>query len=527
MSLDSTHPNYANSQADWIQMRDLYKGQRAVKQKGTLYLPATKGMLLDGMGKGTRAGVVNIGQEAYDAYRTRASFPDYVKEAVESFVGLLHQKPPTIELPAVMEPLRERCTMYGEPLELLLRRINEEQLVTGRCGLLVDLPVTPDQSAPMPYIALYVGEAIRNWDDGEINEGESKLNLVILDESGFKRDAEFNWNPVTKYRVLMLGSTAPAPQQETDTVTTVDPTAAETYSVGVFVNDGNGAPEFVPSQMRPPVLRGKTLDAIPFVFVNTKDIVSIPDNPPLMGLGDLVLVIYRGEADYRQNLFLQGQDTFVITGDRKKPPEDQKDELRTGAGSLLELEQGGTAEYVGVNSSGLPEQRSALENDRKRAETKSGQLIDATSGDKESGAALNTRIGAQTATLNQIAWTGAAALEKALRYIATWLGANPDEVKVTPNTEFADFDMSGENLVKLMTARTMGAPLSMRSIHALMVDRGLTKLDFETEMDLVQEEDANNPRLKGTIEGGNPDDPNDPANPRNQPPKDNPEDGDE
>ncbi|MBD4208505.1 hypothetical protein GUH47_21445, partial [Xanthomonas citri pv. citri] len=48
-----------------------------------------------------------------------------------------------------------------------------------------------------------------------------------------------------------------------------------------------------------PTIRGKTLNRIPFVFINSKDIVARPDDPPLLGLVNLALAIYRGDADYR------------------------------------------------------------------------------------------------------------------------------------------------------------------------------------------------------------------------------------
>lgn len=519
MALESTHPLYQAQNEDWTQMRDLYKGERHIKAKGVTYLPPTQGMIIDGMGtEANPSGAKQkVGQKAYEAYKMRAVFPDFVKEAVEAYIGLLHQKPPTIELPAALEPMRERATLHGESLELLLRRINEEQLVTGRCGLLLDLPLNPDQANPVPYIALYIGEAIRNWDDGEIGEGLTNLNFVVLDESGYKRDADFEWSPVAKYRVLMMQ----VPAQEGDGEVDAEDAAAgnAVYMVGVFANEGGGPPQFVASDMKAPSFRGGELEEIPFTFVNSKDIVSGPDAPPLLGLGNLALAIYRGEADYRQNLFMQGQDTLVVIGSRKKPPEEEVGDapLRTGAGSVIELEAepGADAKYAGVTSEGLAEQRNSLENDRKRAETRSGQLISSgNNGDVESGEALKTRVAAQTATLNQLALTGAAALEAQLKIAAKWVGADPEQVKVTPNLEFADFEMTGENLVKLMTARSMGAPISKASIHALMVDQGLTKMDFETEQDIIEEENANDPLLQGlgTGEGGNPDDPNDPNN---------------
>jgi hypothetical protein len=483
MSLDSVHPDYLSKKDGWTVMRDVYRGEEAVKEKRTTYLPPSKGMLIDGMKAG------EIGLETYEAYLTRAVFPEYTTDAVQAYIGLLHQKPANIQLPQQMEFMREKATAQGESLLALLRRINEEQLVSGRVGLLLDMPapVANMSTSPQPYISMYIAESIRNWDEGKIEEGKPNLNLVVLDESGNRRNSDFGWEAITKYRVLKLGALA---ENEGE--------GGGTYMNGAFEAAGAGAtPVYVESDMTTPVMMGQSLNEIPFVFVNTKDITAEPDSPPLMGLARLCLAIYRGEADYRQNLFMQGQDTFVTIGDFKRPKRDlndisEKDDepIRTGAGSHVSLEQGGDAKYVGVNSQGLPEQRMALAADRNRAETRSGQLIRGKNGDAESGEALKTRVAAQTATLNQIAITGAAALEHMLRMCARWMGLDEKAVTVTPNLEFADFEMTGQNLMALMEARAMGAPLTKRSIHGLMVDQGLTKMDYESEVALYKVEIA-------------------------------------
>jgi hypothetical protein len=195
------------------------------------------------------------------------------------------------------------------------------------------------------------------------------------------------------------------------------------------------------------------------------------------GLAKLCLAIYRGEADYRQNLFMQGQDTLVRIGAQG----DEDDTVRTGAGARIDVPLGGDAKYIGVSSNGLPEQRQALENDYKRAVQKSGQLLDATSRAKESGDALRIRVAAQTATLPQIAMTGAAALERVLRSLAEWYGANPDDVKVTPNLNFTEADLNGQTLVQIMQSKGLGAPISEESIHEWMQDQGFTKQTYEEE----------------------------------------------
>lgn len=493
MALDTVHPLYSEYKDDWVTMRDLYKGERAIKAKGETYLPSTKGMKLDGMTHST-----DPGREAYDAYKLRAVFHDYVKDAVESFIGLMHQKPPNIKLPASMEPMREKCTLYGESMELLLRRMNEEQLVTGRVGIMLDLPTTVDPSNPMPQIAMYVAESIRNWNDGESEEGETRLNLVVLDESGYVCDSDFSWRYRTKYRVLLLGDVEKAEAEDSGAI----------YRQGVFGTD-SASSDFNEAGMMEPMIRGSTLQRVPFVFVNSKDIIARPDEPPLMGLGRLALAIYRGEADYRQNLFMQGQDTLVLIGATRRSADASQqsgEPLRTGAGSMIEVDQGGDAKYIGVESSGLSEQREALQNDQAQAEAKSGRLTNGNGNMTESGEALQTRIAAQTATLNQIALTAAGALERLLKIAAQWIGADPNEVKVDPNLDFTNQKMTGKDMVDIMSAKNMGLPLSRKSIHSLLVDRGVTKLDFVTEQEEIDEEEpAGLRRPVGTQAGGNPD----------------------
>jgi hypothetical protein len=485
MGLDAKHPEYIARREDWAMMRDFYAGERVVKSKTTNYLPATSGMTIDGMGR-TTGGKKNIGQEAYDAYLVRALFPDYVKEAVEAYIGLLHQKAPTIRLPKVLEPLRERATLFGESLEMLIRRINEEQLVSGRMGLFLDLPFGTTDPTVMPYIATYIAESAGNWDADELGEGPAKLTLVVLDESTNKRNINFDWVPWSKYRVLELYRSV----NEAG-----DPIGAPVYRFGVFTEEGNGTPAYVASEMKEALWKGTSLDQIPFVFVNSKDITPETDEPPIMGLARLCRAIYCGEADLRQNLFMQGQDTLVLAGERKKSADATIGDtsLRTGAGSMIEMEQGGTAQYVGVTANGLSEQRQTLQDDHQRAASRAGQLINTKANGVESGDALKTRVAAQTATLTLIALTSAAAVEAILKIAAKWAGADPEEVKVDPNLEFSDYDMTGDNLVKLMTARKEGAPISKESIHGLMADQGLTRMDFKTEMATIKKEDAEMP----------------------------------
>ena len=464
MSVSSTHPSYKNFLPDWDLLADTYAGERKIKEEGEIYLSPTSGQVADGMNTD------QPGRKAYEAYKMRARFPDIVKVAVDALTGVLHSKPPTIELPDSMEDMRERATLNGESLEVLLRRINEQQLTTGRVGLLLDVP---DGAAvgTTPYIAMYGAKEILNWDNGT-RDGLTlqNLNLVTLDESEYVRDSNFEWVWKNKYRVAVLGD----PDKN-------EPQGQGIYRVGVFHEN---SASFNENALVTPSMGGRTLDEIPFVFINSTDIVPQPNQPPLLGLGQLAIGIYRGEADYRQGLFMQGQDTLVVSG-----VNDPEQDFRTGANAAIVLPTGGAAEFIGVESAGLEEMRKALENDKSDAAQRGGQLLDSVSRQKESGDALRIRVTARTATLNQIAKTGAFGLETSLKQVAKWMGSNPDDVKVTANTDFVDDELPGKTLVEYMTAKSLGAPMSLQSVHKLMQDKGLTEFDFEEELGLIASEE--------------------------------------
>ena len=507
MGVDSKHPLYSEHEIDWLQMRDTYRGERVVKSAGFKYLPATSGMTDDGVANAQQAG-----SKAYDAYRKRARFPDLVREATEALLGVMHHKSAVIELPTKMEFLRADATTRNESLQMLLREINEEQLVTGRVGLLADVTDVGERK-DLPYIAAYKGEHLLNWDEGRSDGIEiQNLNFVSIDETEDERVSDFEWERQQKFRVLMLAA------NETDEAA-VDvaqgnqqggslgeapsnlPEGEGVYRMGVFRENNT---DFVPSKLITPAIMGRTLNKIPFVFVNTKDIAPEPDDPPLLGLSSLTLAIYRGEADYRQSLFMQGQDTLIVIGGV------DDDVHRVGAGASINLPVQGDAKFIGVDSQGLSEMRESLQNDYKRAGEKGGQLLDSVSGDQQSGEALRIRVAAKTATLNQMALAGAFALETLLKIIAEWMGLNVDEVVVVPNLDFADDRMSGKQLMELMSGKQIGAPLSLESIHLAMQERGMTDKSFQEEIAAIKkEEELELGGIGSTAEDGPEDDPDD------------------
>lgn len=458
MTIDTKHPLYSEQSADWQKLRDGYKGDRAYKERGFEYLPATASMIEDGAHNRNEPG-----WSIYCAYRKRARYPGVVRDAVEAMLGVMHNKPATIKLPEKLEYLRERATSKNETLQGLIMRINQEQMLMGRIGLLLDV-----DSVGVPYLATYDAEDCINWAPQADRDWPE---LVVIDESGNERiqGDPFKWEATNKYRVLTVQGG----------IAVVAVASKDTEAELVWV---------------PIAVKGTTLDRVPFVFINSKDIATDPDESPLLDLACLAETIYRGEADYRQALFMQGQDTLVIIGGRT----DKSDAVRIGAQGRIEVNPGGDAKYIGVSSTGLPEMRQSLAADYAQANQRATALLEATSRSAESGEALRVRVAARTASLNQVAMTGGFGLQEILRLAAILVKADPAEVIVEPNLDFVADKMPGSEVRDIAQARAMGAPLSEESFHEVLQERGLTSKSYEEEKALMEKEAAAAPDGAGS-----------------------------
>lgn len=445
VDVTATHPDYDEWLPSWTIMRHVVDGEEDVKNEGAVYLPEPTGFVgLD----------PDVRRNAYAAYKTRAQFPDILAPTIRGMVGVIHRKAADIVLPQALEPMRERATRDGLTLDSLHRRITREVLVTGRFGLLADMP----SSGGQPYLAGYTAEAIRNWGEDD----DRSLAFVMLDEKGYGYDTDqLTWEEVQRYRLLQRDE-------------------AGRYIVRRF--EGVDGIEVDPAA---PVRRGnQPLGRIPFVFIDTNDLTPEPDEVPLLGLARIALAIYRLDADYRQQLYMTGQEMLVYIGaDAENLPE------MVGAGVSITLPQGADAKVIGPQGTGIAAHRTAIQDDFAKAVRFGAQMMGERSADAESGEALRLRYANQTATLTTISLNVAAGLERALKYCAEWAGANPDEVAVTPNTDFVEARLSAPELTALVNGWMQGA-FSKQTLYENL-QRGeiaSRERDFDEERLLMEEE---------------------------------------
>ncbi len=503
-TLDQTHPQYDARIHQWYRCRDVLAGQDQVKARdgGRCYLPPTAGMILDGVNDGCES----LGTFNYQAYLKRAMFYGYYSEAVDLALGMLWNKPPVIEglKGTPLEYLQTKATHEGESLERLLYRINEAQISTGRIGILADMPAGDNFGQPKPYISMYNETSIRNWDAGFAGElATEAINLVVLDESGPRRTGTFQWKECTQYRVLALGA-----------VDSNEPVGV--YRQGVFTLDG-GTPVFNEEEMFTPAVVGRELNEIPFVFINANSTTSCPQDPPLLSLADLVLHLYRLQADYSAELHGQCSATLVTKAISKKAGDEKKPQ-RLGVGGHVDLGSNKEADafYLELSGKGLPELRQAVESAKQMARERSGEVVDQSSRGRESGNSLEQRISVRTATLHSISQHGAEGLQKLLHIMGRWLGMDETAVaaiKVKGNTVFASSHVSGSDFKMLCESKLLGgAIIPYESLHTYLVQNGFTELPFsdfvqqwESEKDLVkkvQEQIGAGELLKNPVESG-------------------------
>ena len=475
----SKHPDYEAAAIDWKVATDCYDGERVIKTAGSEYLPIPSGLVELGVGSDSAIASIDKrrqGQRLYDAYVRRAKFPDLVRQTTEALVGVMLREPWSVTLPTAMEYLYERATARSEQLEVLIARLLLRVLLYGRAGLLNDVTSGTDEV----YIADYDPRLILNWDDTLPGpEQKRMLRLVVLDESRneIQEGGTYSWELAQRYRVVKL-----------------DPTTNQ-YVVEVHTDAGT------PPERLSPELRGQALDYIPFTFVGAIDLTPQPDEIPVLALARIALTIYRTEADYRQALFMSGQDTLVLTGvsggqplqsvvdasGEQHIPQNQPKTL-VGAGAIIYLENPEQdAKYIGVSASGLSELRQAIDNDEKRAEQFGLALL--TSGSQaEAAETLKTRVGGRTATLTTIVKTVAAGLLQQLQWIAAWHGADPEEVEIEPNLEFGPSFLGATDLNGYIAAKMAGLPLSWKAIHLLAEQGGLTPFTLEQELEELDNE---------------------------------------
>jgi len=445
------NPEYEKMLPRWCKIEDSLEDEAQIKEKGTEYLPMPSGLL--SMDKDVREAV-------YSAYVNRSIWYAYPRTTIGALIGLITKKPTNFELPDALQPIEDNASIDSDSLEVVKNRVLENQLSYSRYGILLDIPEGAEGVDVIPQMLEYNALSILNWVTETI-KGKKTLVALVLNESGEEIKEGLKREDIIRFRICALAN------RESNSPVYYTYTTDED---GMKLFDIDQQP---PEDAVTPSIRNNTLDFIPFQIFNAISLEMETDIPVLMQLVDISFAIYRGEADYRHTLFMQGQGTPYAIG-----VDSSKDKIQIGAGALIEIsEPTAKVGFLEITGAGVDAQEKALTNLHKLANEQGVSLQEA--GASQSGEALGIRVGVKTASLTGIVRVNGKGFDNLLKWAADWMGLNSEEVKVAPNVDFAQSTKTTKELTDFIAGTEKGY-IRLEDLYAFQVKNDFTSsTDFE------------------------------------------------
>lgn len=446
----------------WQLVADCYAGEKAVKDKGELYLPNPS----------PANEPIEVKTKRYDDYKKRAVFYNTTRKTAKALAGMAFAKYPRFDLPSALDGIQNDVDGAGTDLTQHARRALTMLLLKGRGGLLADFPISQGGTKATtkhlkPAIKLYEPEQIINWRTQVIN-GQKKLSLVVIKESYVKSDDGFRAEYGEQLLVLRL----------TDGMATSQ----------LYRSSGTG---FVPHTEESPILdhAQKPFDTIPFSFIGADDNDETIDDAPLYDLAMLNLAHYRDSADYQEGNFIAGQPTLFITGVTN---EWYRDVLAPNGGVHLGSRVG---QILGVGTTAQLLQASpnnanfeAMRHKEEQMVAIGARLVSNTS--NKTATEAGAEIAEQTSLLATICNNLSDAYSRCFGYLGRFVGADGVPT-VSFNTNFATNKMTAQERAQLI-AEWQGGAISWSEMRAKLV---------EDEIATIEDADEAKVLIEGELQG--------------------------
>jgi len=425
------HPEYEKYLPRWTRCRDAMEGQDAIHFKAELYLPKLK----------------EQSTENYRAYRERAVWYNASWRTNAGLVGMMFRKPPKQDkIPASVEQYLKNVNMKGVSFDTFAKDVACDVMEVGRIGLLVDHPVMPlnadgsnvtlDQAEKLglrPTIQSYEAECIINWKHRNINN-QTMLSLVVLTEEVSVGDDEFSQKTETQFRVLDLDET-------------------NQYRIRIFRIGSNGKDEQVGADIFP-LMNGKRLSYIPFVFIGPDGTEAECEAPPLIDLVDLNISHYKTTADYEHGVHLSALPTFWISGFNSPTDKNgKKEKIYLGSQSAIILPDPNARVGFAEVQNGFDAHRKNLDAKKQEMATLGARMLaDSSETQVETFGATAIKHVAENSILASIAISVSAGIKQALIWFCEWANAPSPEVVYDLNRDYLPVQMDAATLTAIMGA---------------------------------------------------------------------------
>lgn len=425
MSVDDKHPQYAKLEQDWKKCRDTSAGQRTVHEAKTLYLPKLEGQ----------------NDSEYKAYRERALFYEATGRTVDGLTGMIFRKAPSVESNG-MDDFIADVTLDGTDLAGFAQSLVKDTIEVGRAGILVDYPVadmegmTQAQASALnmrPFFKHYKTESIINWRVGRVNNASTLTEVRLMECIVEDGEEEFETTEIEQIRVLQLFEGR--------------------YQQRIFRKDQKEG-EWVEFTEEPivPLMSGKPLDFIPFVFVNTDSTSPNVQEPPLIGLVNVNISHYKTTADLEHGAHFTGLPTAVITGHTK----DDEESFRIGSTTAWVFSNpDADAKFLEFEGKGLDTLVDLLKEKEEKMAALGAQMLTPSTRRNEAAETAELRHMGENSVLSAISQTISEALNTALEIAMMWI-SNGSKAEIYLNTDFMPASITPLMMRELLQAVQSG-----------------------------------------------------------------------
>lgn len=471
--IEKTHKEYTDNFKNWRLVRDLIKGESALKQHD---LKSVRSTTRDAtqiyndfrlnhqylpMPDATNCDPRNLLR--YAQLIQRASLFNATKRTEQGMSGMVFQKPVEIELPPLIEYLEDDVDGSGVGLEQQAQEVLNDILETGREGLFVDFPetegeVTVAQAEEMNVratIVAYKAENILDWDCKKINAA-LVLSFVKLQESYMKRSSEniFKVEEVNVYRVLILND-------------------EDNFEVRLYNDKEEIISSYVPTDKN-----GMPFKRIPFFFIGSVNNRPNVDPAPLQEISEVNLAHYRNSAEFEESCFISGQPTFSVTGlNDAWADKFLKDGLSIGSRQATLLPVGGALNIVQPQENTLPESGMTR---KERQMVELGARLIVSGGGVETAEAARIKHAADASVLSIIVSNMNQGYSDAINAVMQYQIGVAEDFEFKISEDFFISKMTAEELTALMAA-WQGGGISKEVYDKKLVKGGVIDEDQDLE----------------------------------------------
>ncbi len=382
-------------------IRDVVEGGVAVKAAGVKYLPK-----------------LSLQKDAdYEAYKKRALFFNSTAKILNTNVGTIVRRSPTLKYNDEMKPYFEDDTASFLSFRELLKYNARELCSVSRAGTLIEV----DTVRNIPIPVRVDTEQIINWSvngDGVITDVLIAQVETTLDTVSFKSEDNIYY-----YHLYMKD--------------------------GVYRQRKYDENKGVVSD-KAPAINGKTLDEIPFSCVTSFGASMDPIRPTLLDVAEVNLSHYCTSADLEGGRHYVGLPQPVITGGKSEQP------LHVGSDKAWVIPNDkAKAFYLEFLGQGLEGLARALQEKESQMSQFSAQLMDTGSKGSEAEGTVRLRYSSDAANISDIAESIEIGLKLTYGFISKWLQTDTPEIAL--NKDFLADKMGYNELRELSKALMDGS----------------------------------------------------------------------